>query len=341
MKYKLSLYFSIIILLSISCNNKPNELINVVNDTVLVQKSIENISSISKPDSLKYFDKQKDEKLQLLLPDKSLPELIKKKGIVSQKPSDINISEFELDSIEKLQVDADTQLYYGELYFAQGDNLKAVDYYENAMRIYKEIGGGQSFMEIGILLSNVFIELENYSEAIKTIQYANDIKDSLINVDNKTIIVDMESKYQLNEKNSTIEILQLKEDLNDKKIKAQFVFIGLLIIVFMLFVLTYYFGVQRNKLKEKQLRLELQNYVFRIDELHPAVNTQGDYSKLTEEKLKQFELSDRESEVLKFIAQGYKNSEIADKLFVSRNIIYTHIKNIYVKLDVKNRVDIV
>jgi len=43
--------------------------------------------------------------------------------------------------------------------------------------------------------------------------------------------------------------------------------------------------------------------------------------------------------VLKFIAKGYKNSEIAEKLFVSQNTIKTHIKNIYTKLNVRNRVE--
>ena len=59
----------------------------------------------------------------------------------------------------------------------------------------------------------------------------------------------------------------------------------------------------------------------------------------SEDKLKEYELSEREIEVLNLISQGFKNSEIADSLFVSQNTIKTHIKNIYVKLDVKNRVE--
>jgi ATP/maltotriose-dependent transcriptional regulator MalT len=58
-----------------------------------------------------------------------------------------------------------------------------------------------------------------------------------------------------------------------------------------------------------------------------------------EEKLKQFGLSGRESEVLKLISQGYRNSEIAEKLCVSHNTVKTHIRNIYIKLRVRNRVE--
>jgi LuxR family maltose regulon positive regulatory protein len=57
------------------------------------------------------------------------------------------------------------------------------------------------------------------------------------------------------------------------------------------------------------------------------------------EKLKQFELSDREVEVLKLISQGYRNSEIAEKLCISNNTVKTHIRKIYVKLRVRNRVE--
>jgi ATP/maltotriose-dependent transcriptional regulator MalT len=243
------------------------------------------------------------------------------------------------DSLGNLDEKATTLRYYGELYLAQGDKQKAVDCFEKAIDIYKNLDSKKSLMETGILLSNVYISTESYAKAAQMMQYANTLKDSLMNVDNKKIIADMESKYQLNEKNSTIEILQLKEVLSKKQLKIQLVIIGLLIIVFTLLVLTYYFSIQKNKLKEKELRLELQNYILRIDKLQIEVDEKGNESKTTEEKLKQFELSDRETEVLKFIAQGYKNSEIAEKLFVSQNTIKTHIKNIYVKLDVRNRVE--
>ena len=51
----------------------------------------------------------------------------------------------------------------------------------------------------------------------------------------------------------------------------------------------------------------------------------------------QSELSSREIETLKLIAENLSNQEIADKLFISLNTVKTHVKNIYLKLDVDNR----
>lgn len=48
-------------------------------------------------------------------------------------------------------------------------------------------------------------------------------------------------------------------------------------------------------------------------------------------------LSKREMEILNMVAQGAGNGEIADKLFVSRNTVKTHLLNIYTKLGVHSR----
>lgn len=54
-------------------------------------------------------------------------------------------------------------------------------------------------------------------------------------------------------------------------------------------------------------------------------------------KLPENILSSREIEILNLVAQGAKNEEIADKLFVSKNTVKTHLLNIYTKLGVHSR----
>ena len=52
-------------------------------------------------------------------------------------------------------------------------------------------------------------------------------------------------------------------------------------------------------------------------------------------------LTGREREVLHFLADGLQYSEIADKLFVSQDTIKSHIRSIYQKLGVRNRMEAV
>ncbi len=55
----------------------------------------------------------------------------------------------------------------------------------------------------------------------------------------------------------------------------------------------------------------------------------------TEEHIQDKELSEREKEILKYVAMGYTNKEIADKLFLSVFTVMTHRKNITAKLGIK------
>lgn len=49
------------------------------------------------------------------------------------------------------------------------------------------------------------------------------------------------------------------------------------------------------------------------------------------------ELTERELEVLRLIAAGHSNREIADRLYISEATVQTHVSNILGKLHLKNR----
>src|SRR5512140_1234168 len=50
-------------------------------------------------------------------------------------------------------------------------------------------------------------------------------------------------------------------------------------------------------------------------------------------------LTQRESEILSYVAKGYQDKEIADKLFLSSETVRTHLRNIYKKLHVRSRTE--
>jgi DNA-binding NarL/FixJ family response regulator len=55
------------------------------------------------------------------------------------------------------------------------------------------------------------------------------------------------------------------------------------------------------------------------------------------EKIKAFDITDREYEVLQSISEGLSNKEIADKLYLSESTIKTHVSNLLLKLNAKRR----
>jgi LuxR family maltose regulon positive regulatory protein len=102
----------------------------------------------------------------------------------------------------------------------------------------------------------------------------------------------------------------------------------------------YHFLVYRHQ------TMDLLNEVFRvhattktkipkkfIDSLKSALDRWDNHKKTPVP----IDLSAREIDTLKLIAQDLSNQEIAEKLFISLNTVKTHLKNIYLKLEVDNR----
>lgn len=52
------------------------------------------------------------------------------------------------------------------------------------------------------------------------------------------------------------------------------------------------------------------------------------------------QLTERETDVLRLVARGYSNPQIADELFISVNTVKSHLKNILTKLQLENRTQV-
>ncbi len=72
-----------------------------------------------------------------------------------------------------------------------------------------------------------------------------------------------------------------------------------------------------------------KNFFFEADALH------------TKNIFQDLNISEREVEIIKLIAQGLINKEIADRLFLSTHTVNTHRKNIMQKLGINNTAGIV
>lgn len=106
------------------------------------------------------------------------------------------------------------------------------------------------------------------------------------------------------------------------------VYIALIAVFFT--VLGIWIATQLAKQKIKTVVVEKEVYVSQSESLT-----------LNEDELKRLNLTSREQEVLGLLVRGYTNAEIGDRLFLSVSTVKTHVSNLFLKMDVKNRIQAV
>jgi DNA-binding CsgD family transcriptional regulator len=95
----------------------------------------------------------------------------------------------------------------------------------------------------------------------------------------------------------------------------------------------------------KKFRTEC-SLIWKADQINSKPNFIVTLSDLSEEKKlettlqSRFQLSRRELDVIYYLTRGLSDDEIGEKLYISRQTVHTHIKNIYRKLGVKSRIEL-
>lgn len=95
----------------------------------------------------------------------------------------------------------------------------------------------------------------------------------------------------------------------------------------------------------KALRAKAFDYIEKpidIDDLQNCITRYKDHMNhiLNPNTISYFNLSPRESELIKHLSKGLTSEEIAEKMFLSRNTIDTHRKNILQKTGARNSIEL-
>ncbi len=181
--------------------------------------------------------------------------------------------------------------------------------------------------------------LGNSSNALGHYEQSIILRDSLYGEQNRKNIAEILTKYETEKKEQQIEILDKTNQVKTEKIRVHRI---ILLAVFLLGLAGAFISIlvirdKNNKLA--RMGLELRNFLISINDNGDYVPDAGLYNRESLDTLiLKFGLTNREAEILMLIARGLKNREISDTLFVSENTVKYHIKNIYIKLNVKNRV---
>lgn len=266
----------------------------------------------------------------------------------------------------------------GKLFLKKGDHSTSISYYQKAIPIlteYKELRYlSNSLINIGVnqlklnqlnksgnninkglkiaqsiksreniiiahnALMEYYSKINNYKKALESQIIATAIKDSILNEASQKSIISTQIAYETSKKDDVIQQLGNEKNQIQKYAKTNYYRMwisifggsGALAILFIMF----YLYRKNSDLEIENKNNELQKYIHQINELKNNSNT----NELSSENFEEFGLSKREIEVFQHITAGLSNHEIAEKMFVSKNTIKTHIKNIYAKLDVKNRI---
>ena len=172
------------------------------------------------------------------------------------------------------------------------------------------------------VMRNIFQENEDYKNAF----FTQKKYDSIVKYYNAT---DANGKLELAEKKLEDENRQLKEQ-NEKYI--DYILYG--VIVSLLLLLYFAFRLyQSNRTKRILVEKENTRIHDEIERLTQALDEKGNATL----NLSNYNLTDRQKEIIDFIRSGLTNKEIATKLFISENTVKYHLKIIYEILDVEHR----
>jgi ATP/maltotriose-dependent transcriptional regulator MalT len=177
---------------------------------------------------------------------------------------------------------------------------------------------------------------KNHHIALSYFEQFSKLKDSLNGVEIKEKIADLELKHQSEKQRQQILLLNEENKTRQQKISIRnYLILSMALLVTMVLILALLLR-QNAANKLQKMESELQNYILQLNDLiQPESEQEFNAEKLSEK----YDLTERETEVLTLLAQGMKNTHIAEKIYVSTNTIKYHIKNIYLKLDVRNRVE--
>ncbi len=186
-------------------------------------------------------------------------------------------------------------------------------------------------------LYDLYAHNNRYKKALSAYEMMTIYKDSMFNSHSENYIAALKVKHEIEKKNQQIQHLKLETTVQKNNIFYQFFAIALLALLGV-----FFFYYNRLRLKNKNLEIiEMRNSIEKhLGQILKLETEDCEENKVDiTHRLEEYGLSPREMEVLKYIAQGMKNQEIADKMFVSLSTVKTHTKNIFEKLDVRNRIE--
>ena len=217
-----------------------------------------------------------------------------------------------------------------ELYNLKKDIIKVENMYDQAYKIADECGILKYKVFLAAELERIYKENDLFTQA-----YEMGLKvDSLRNLEDQGNVI---SEMHILDK-AYIEkgTLQEEEEILTKEK------IGAIIVATLLLSFIVHSVLRGRRLKNDKIRMREEIKQMKED-LHSYSHTTHFNEKNVDPENEIFnyeKLTERQKELLKLMANGSSNKEIAEKLFITESTVKYHIKNIFSILELKDRRDL-
>lgn len=216
-----------------------------------------------------------------------------------------------------------------ELYSQKKDIVKVEDLYKETMEISK----GCNILKYETYATSEMEKIYKQNNLLDKAYTLGQKVDSLRKIENLDFRVSemhvLDKKY--------LEERELLQDKSATMEKIGAIFVALLLLSF----IGYSFFRGKNlrdenlKMEEEieQMKVDLESYSQTVHHDEKFVDPQSTFSNFDK-------LTDRQKDLVKLLAEGFSNKEIAEKLFITESTVKYHIKNIYSILDLRDRKDL-
>ncbi len=159
----------------------------------------------------------------------------------------------ELGDIKRLSI---TYSELGIIYKNLGDNKKAIDFLQRGLELALGINSKYQINTSYKYLSEVYSSMGDYKSAFNYYKMYIDGSEEVNSMDNKKIIAQLQTQYQLEKKEKENQILRNSEQLNESQIRIQWLIIGLVSII-LIGSITLIFVFKRREQQKKKLNVQL------------------------------------------------------------------------------------
>ena len=178
------------------------------------------------------------------------------------------------------------------VYSHQGDYRKALEKAEESIQLSIEIGAIAEQSESYSVISDIYKQIGDYQKALAYYEEFNSLRDSIFNIENASILNEMETKFQTEKISTENELLRKEGELSELKVNEQkqrnlYLYIGLgLVLVITIVILWSLFTKQKanKKLKTQQILIQdrnksLNTAFLEIEEKNKEITASISYAK--------------------------------------------------------------